>query len=247
MSTKRLLNIGVLLELGKTPIHLLAIKYATKNWERIKEHCGNYFVCSSYEDAKKHSLGWATSIKEILCKYGMLDLFTKTFPGVKYFINEKLHKVMVDNFHQKSFSEIQEESCKLNYYSKFKTNPGVEIYLNKVKNINHRIAMSKFRLSCHKLNIEIGRYTKVPRSERICNFCIENIEDEKHFLLNCRVYAPERHELFQKIELITQNFKYYSPEIKLYYLMNREEIIEQVAKFIFNAFELRNLLINEPK
>ena len=37
---KKTTTIGVLLELGKTPIQLLAIKYATKNWERIKENCG---------------------------------------------------------------------------------------------------------------------------------------------------------------------------------------------------------------
>ena len=186
------------------------------------------------------------NIKDLLSKHGMLDLFVKRFPGKKYFINRKIYQVLVVSFNQKSFSQIQEEGSKLNYYSKFKITPGAEMYLHKVKNINHRVALSQFRLSCHKLNIEVGRYTKVPRSERFCTFCTEHIEDEKHFLLNCGTYTPQRSMLFQTIQLITPNFKHYSPEIKLNYLMNQEKTIDQVANFICNAFETRNLLI-KPK
>ena len=242
---KKTTTIGVLLELGKTPIQQLAIKFAIKNWERIKEKGGNDLVCSSYENAKQHSLKWSTSIKDLLSTHGMLDLFTKSFPGKKYFINRKLNQVMTDSFNQQGFSEIQKEESKLNYYSTFKTTPGAEKYLNEVKIINHRIALSKFRLSSHKLNIEVGRYTQVPRSERFCPFCADSIEDEKHFLLNCKTYATQRTTLFETIQSITPNFKYYSPDIKLSYLMNREETICRVAKFIYNAVEMRNLLTNE--
>ena len=95
---KKTTTIGVLLELGKTPIQQLAIKFAIKNWERIKEKGGNDLVCSSYENAKQHSLKWSTSIKDLLSTHGMLDLFTKSFPGKKYFINRKLNQVMTDSF-----------------------------------------------------------------------------------------------------------------------------------------------------
>ena len=43
---KRTTNNGVLMELGKTPIQFLAIKFAIKNWERIKEE---FVICRCKE------------------------------------------------------------------------------------------------------------------------------------------------------------------------------------------------------
>ena len=106
---KKTTNIGVLLELGKTPIQLLAIKLAIKNWERIKESFGNDLLCSSYQDAKMHSLKWVTSIKEILTNNGMAIFFTKSFSGKINFINKRLFQIMTDSFHQNSFADIQRE------------------------------------------------------------------------------------------------------------------------------------------
>ena len=63
-------------------------------------------------------------------------------------------------------------------------------YLQVVSNIKDRKALSKLRVSDHKhdkLNIEVGRHTKLFLSERTCTFCNVDIEDEKHFLLNCTV------------------------------------------------------------
>ena len=172
----------------------------------------------------------------------MSTFFTKTFPPNKYFIHKKLYQVLVDNFHQNAFSEIQRPDSKLNYYSTFKTVCGTEMYMNKVNNIKHRIALSRFRLSCHKLNIELGRYTRIPREERYCPFCPNVVEDENHFLFNCDAYITERNLLFQTVQSYTPLFKFYTQEIKLLCLMTREETIPQVAKFIFKAFEIREHL-----
>ena len=43
----------------------------------------------------------------------------------------------------------------------------------------------KFRIGCHKLEIEIGRHKNIPINERICKLCNDHIEDEVHFLLQC--------------------------------------------------------------
>jgi hypothetical protein len=44
----------------------------------------------------------------------------------------------------------------------------------------------KFRLSDHSLEIETGRYKKIPRHLRTCNKC-ETLDDEYHFFLNCKL------------------------------------------------------------
>jgi hypothetical protein len=50
---------------------------------------------------------------------------------------------------------------------------------------NSRKILTKFRISDHKLEIEIGRYKKVPREQRICKAC-KVLDDEKHFFLQTR-------------------------------------------------------------
>jgi hypothetical protein len=56
--------------------------------------------------------------------------------------------------------------------------------MSTLKIFNSRKILTKFRLSDHKLEIEIGRYKKVPREQRICKAC-KVLDDEKHFFLHC--------------------------------------------------------------
>ena len=47
-----------------------------------------------------------------------------------------------------------------------------------------RSILTRFRISAHKLEIEIGRYTtpKTPLENRLCKQCNSSeIEDEEHF------------------------------------------------------------------
>jgi len=55
--------------------------------------------------------------------------------------------------------------------------------------LKYRIAISMFRLSNHRLNIELGRYNNVPKENRICYFCQQSnnaniIDCEYHAFLN---------------------------------------------------------------
>jgi hypothetical protein len=62
----------------------------------------------------------------------------------------------------------------------------LEDYLSTLKNFNSRKILTKVRISDHKLKIEIGRYKKVPREQRICKAC-KVLDDEKHFFLHCHI------------------------------------------------------------
>ena len=43
-----------------------------------------------------------------------------------------------------------------------------------------------FRESAHSLEIEVGRYSNVPRENRLCKYCNLNVvESEYRFLLSC--------------------------------------------------------------
>ena len=60
-----------------------------------------------------------------------------------------------------------------------------------------RIAITRWRLSCHKLRIETGRYTYpiTPRDERLCKMC-RTVEDETHALFNCSAHTFIRMKFF---------------------------------------------------
>ena len=55
-----------------------------------------------------------------------------------------------------------------------------------------------FRISTHQLQIERGRYTGTNIDERLCNHC-NVIEDEIHFLFECKKYEDIRKDMFKTI------------------------------------------------
>ena len=56
-----------------------------------------------------------------------------------------------------------------------------------------RTVLTRWRLSCFKLNIECGRYKNIPRNDRLCVKCqLSIIEDENHVLFDCPYYNALR-------------------------------------------------------
>ena len=77
--------------------------------------------------------------------------------------------------------------------------------MNMVKNIKHRIMLTKFRLSPHDLEIEKGRYNNKPikAEECYCKFCKSDNnlteEDEFHFLMICPLYQLNRDFMMKQV------------------------------------------------
>ncbi len=61
-----------------------------------------------------------------------------------------------------------------------------EAYVNADLLRKYKSAITKFRISAHRLPIEEGRMRKVDRKKQTCPFCDEaEIGDERHYLLRC--------------------------------------------------------------
>ena len=81
-----------------------------------------------------------------------------------------------------------------------------ELYLS-FSNFNYRKLISKLRISDHNLEIEAGRYKKVPRHLRLCNFCTENvIDNEFQFLLKCSKNAIYRKQFLEEFSVQSEHF-----------------------------------------
>ena len=135
---------------------------------------------------------------------------------------------------------------KLRTYSRFKTSFYPEPYLNSVKELKYRNAISKIRTSSHTLAIERGRYTrpKTPIEQRLCEFC-DVIEDEEHFLVACQSNQSDRNILFEKIQSLFPCFSGMSLSDKFIFLMTIEndQVMKWLGIFIHKSFSLRSTLM----
>ena len=100
-----------------------------------------------------------------------------------------------------------------------------------------RVAMTKLRVSSHRLEIEVGRWTRpnrTPVDERKCRYC-NKLEDEFHFLLECTLYEDLRKQYIKKYFWHRPNM------LKLRELMSAKNrnIIKNTAIYIEKVFKFR--------
>jgi hypothetical protein len=70
---------------------------------------------------------------------------------------------------------------------------------------NVRFILTQFRLSEHKLLIEIGRNLKIPRDQRLCAIC-NVLEDEFHFFFECKRNTNNRNIIIPILSKYIFNF-----------------------------------------
>ena len=58
---------------------------------------------------------------------------------------------------------------------------GIEKYLLEIKNFKYRQAVTRLRVSAHRLPVEIGRYKKISYCDRKCKLCDQGeVGNEQH-------------------------------------------------------------------
>ena len=80
----------------------------------------------------------------------------------------------------------------------------MEGYLLLLPNSKHISTIARFRMSSHTLAIETGKHAKpkIATEGRKCRYCnLDDVEDEKHFLLKCPLYNKEHLCLFNSVVL----------------------------------------------
>ena len=131
---------------------------------------------------------------------------------------------------------------KLQVFKLMKPDIEFESYLTQVKNVKHRQAATRFRISAHKLAVETGRYTNIERNLRLCSICnLQEIGDEYHYFSNCENEKLKklRKQFLKELIDINCNFSSLgSNELFLYCVsMNDENIINPTAKYIYEILK----------
>ena len=104
-----------------------------------------------------------------------------------------------------------------------------------------------FRISCHDLEIERGRYNNPPKppEDRICKLCKLEPETEEHFVLFCPTYRKLRIELFKNIVKQDPTIYNIPHSERFIYLMSNQNLIilKEVMSFLLGAYSDRTLLL----
>jgi hypothetical protein len=145
-------------------------------------------------DEKKYVSPYIQCIKTTLQQLGMNDMWLNqnSLTVGKVCFKSKIKQGLQDTFIQDWFNTIDNSSICINYRM-YKTSFCSEGYLKKLPN-NLVIRVARFRTTNNRLPVNTLRYVDVPRNERVCMKCEQDIGDEFHYLFCCPYFETERKE-----------------------------------------------------
>ena len=131
---------------------------------------------------------------------------------------------------------------KLKLYSRYKESRSEELYLSLPIPRRLRVDLARYRTTSHSLEIELGRYYNIARSDRLCKLCTRHnvvaVEDEIHVMFNCDAYNDIRNLYIDREALTCAN------EYNFIKLMNADntDCIVKLANFVSYMFKVRQQL-----
>ena len=201
---------------------------------------------------------WYMKIHAIISKHGfgyIMDHLNETnYCSFLSEFGQRCEDCFVQDWHASLENDLHRKHGgrnKLRTYRRFKHSFEWESYLTYIKSPPLRTALCRFRISCHSLEIERGRYHRpkpLPADQRFCPSCQQLgrklVEDEVHFLMFCRAYAEERLKLFDVVADFIPSFKYHDPQIQFELLMSctSRSVVLKLAQFVFVCMKQRQLL-----
>ena len=146
---------------------------------------------------------------------------------------------------------------KLRFYAKIKGCFKKEPYLDLVPNRAQRADLTRIRISCSRLAIELQRYQRppVPADKRFCVYCrpagLDNqlqgfVDNEEHFLMACSTFTLKRNCFISKLGSVLPSFKTLTPHDKVLTMLCPVTTVaaKLVNKYIRLMFQSRNQLDN---
>ena len=252
---RKTMNIPILAELGRFPMKLSIDIQMIKYFLRLEKIQKGRFLHKLYTENKtkqENKKDWIYHVKEILNQCGFSYIWRNQFNNIKEeksdsYINRLIFTRMKDIFSQNALAYINKDknkNCgKMDFLSQIKQTYAFEPYLN-IGNDNHRKAITKLRVSSHKLEIEVGRWKKLPREERICINCnLGKVENETHFLFECPKYNQKRTTmskfLKERLGIDMQKKQEQFKNLQLLFFTGELSTINALGKYIYECFQER--------
>lgn len=201
----------------------------------------------SFDSQGHHT--WCRNIKNILSEYGYQSLWDNQDAIREHNMDSEVIQTLTKHIYEKYrtdwLSEVRDTTMypKLRCYRIFKHSHGKEPYITVIKNKSQLRCLSQFRVSSHRLAIEVGRYTQIPAAERLCKYCsLGSIDDEIHLVTKCTHHINERTQLYHCANKNIQNFTLELPDMEIFTLImesNSKHVIRALGQFLQLCYKKR--------
>ena len=160
---------------------------------------------------------------------------------MKHFYRYAGGKLMAD--YSPQWSTLIQQKPKLYYHKQIKNKYKADNYC--YINLKKNSLLAKFRLGMFPINIELGRYQRIPREQRFCPLCdLDQGEEELHILFDCPRYCELRKSLFEQAALTYPLFNEVSNIDKMKLLTNNYNIVRKMATFLHQVLIFRQNTLN---
>ena len=180
----------VLGELGRGLMVLEMKIRMLRYWDKLldpfisKLNCKLYNFLYHLHHERHFSSPWLLHIEKLLNDTGFCNIWIRQEMSESTWLNVNIKQRPLDQYIQNWRSDC-DIGVKCYNYRLFKSDYMFEKYLIDLPDALEYI-VCKFRTVNHKLPIETGRYTRIPRNERVCKMCNSGqLGDEFHFCLEC--------------------------------------------------------------
>ena len=247
--SKQAVNIAARAELAQYPLDVFIKAQVLKYFARISKDENNPLIYDAFCLSKSlHSKGiytWYTFVENI-CNSNNIkleELEVVNFRKEKFNISKKINRHLKEEYEKKFFEKLQSlnEKSKIFLYSRIKTKYDIDEYYLKTT-FENRKNVTKMKISDHYLEVERGRYKRIKREDRICQFCdLREIDDENHFFFSCSKNSVLRNNFITNIKNANLENKYFKGDLKLEYILSISELMQLAAPFIKQSFALRKV------
>ena len=184
-------------ETGRFPLIVNSTIRAIKYWfrlqkmpeDRLPRQALTMFEGTSIPD----KINWLKFVRDCLCKSGFAFVWLNRGVGNEKSFLKKLKVRLKDCFIQNWHSKIN-ESQRFMLYSVHKDSLDCEKYLSTLEIGKFRDAFVRFRLGVSGLRT----HQAFGGDDTHCPFCINQVEDEAHFLLECSIYQDLREKYIER-------------------------------------------------
>ena len=229
-------------ETGRNPMYIQSTIRAVKYWFKIHRMQDTRFPKQAYEMQLLYEdeRSWAMKMKETLFKYGFGHVWEYGGVGNEEMFLKQLSQRLKDCFMQTWNNKIQ-SSERFALYRQFKSVFEMEAYLVDITIKKFRDCMIRLRLGIIDINCN-NRYknTHIKR----CPFCPEAIEDEHHFLFDCKAYKEPREKYLRNLF----NERQESKSVSRLLAISNVDVTRKIATYIYYALQVkeRELTLTPP-
>ena len=192
---KKASNHAVFGELGRHPLYVEVLANSVKYLQYIVKSKSDSLLANALHENnalyKSKKSCWLGNVYFLLTQIGIScdNISSISLPSIVY---NELRKRYVNKWSNILSDCAIKQEGKLRTYALFKTRHCREKYFSMIKKPAILKCFTNFRISSHKLSIEVDRYKNIPVSDRKCRVCnSDNIEDESHFIFQCPAYDTQ--------------------------------------------------------